>query len=808
MRFIDITPQNLEKLPDQELKNMWQKMSLIWNVENVNKEDMTNRAIFVINEASYRDLELEKTELYTAAEEWREKHKQESEFLRCLEEAVRQPFGSPGGKRFMADRLVRMMPPHKTYVEVFAGGLAVFWKKKPSEKEVINDKDADIIMAYKTIQDLTPEQWESFKKMNWTATIPGFAKTKKSFLTSTGLTRFHDFIYLKQFSDVAEMKSYDDRDEGSSWAGVNNLMRMHERFKNVTIENMDYAEVIKKYDSPDTYFYIDPPYPSAKLSWKWMPKTEEIEAVLKTIKGKFLLSYELTKAFSEFNKFRIKLWHIAHPAQHAAHIFATEQLVSNYPIVKNTAYLAESENTLKAEYGAQNEYSHEYFYKSNNLDYRIVFRKLNTKFAESFDNSLVRSVLVQNIFDKDLEEKLKEAISNPSKVLQETDISLDFDIVESDIVRTDKSGFSIEESSDESGWLVIKLLNKIPYVLSNEAVESSFMPPLGYSALPSDIKNLIPHKYQYWNAESENKALSIRNSLFDAIQLGEVKVSLKLQSVLLSKETFKTKNDAVSWLKKHDKKFGDIDEPENNQYWRARQEDPSLFVPGAYVTQDITTGVKFVLGKLKSDMKEAQHSHSKCMDCDLSPTIEVKWAEGMGHAWFCDEHFKTWKKAHMDDINSIKKVQNGEAAKKFSDNTNPNIKETEIPRFVLQHNWRKKQIESKFGPSLENWDLRIDSCKESILHITLEYNPLKENEISCCIIPCNDKASMTRGSVIERVELNGIPNWIELTDMGCVFYEESDLGMKFNFAGKKLKGEWIAKKESASSDKWILHKEG
>lgn len=732
MRFIDITPQTLEKLNDQDLTALWQKMSLIWKVENVNKKDIINRAIFIINEFSYRDLEIEKTELHKAAEEWREKHKQESEFLECLEEAVRQPFGSPGGKRFMADRLVRMMPPHKTYVEVFAGGLAVFWKKKPSEKEVVNDKDADIIMAYRTIQNLTPEEWESLKKMNWKASIPGFAKVKKSFMTSTGLTRFHDFIYLKQFSDVAEMKSYDDRDEGSSWAGVNNLMRMKERFKNVTIENMDYSEVIKKYDSPDTYFYIDPPYPSAKLNWKWMPKEEEIDAVLKSIKGKFLLSYELTKAFSSFNKFRIKLWHIAHPAQHAARIFATEQLVSNFPIVKNTAYLAESESTINAEYGAQTPFSHEYFYSADSVNHRIVFRKLKTQFAESFNNSLIRSVLVQNIFDEDLEQKLQEAIKNPSKALQGTDIALDFSLVESDIIETDKFGFCKEESAEETGWLTVKLLEQTPYVISKEAVSKSWMPPLGYSALPDRIKNIIPKEYEYWNAESDTKAISVRNSLVEAIKKNKVSI-----------------------------------------------------------------------------IEEARHSRSKCMNCDLPPTIEVKWAEGHAHAWFCDTHFNSWKKEHAGDIDYVKKVKDGEAAKKFADNPNPNIKEEiGLSNFALQHNWRKKQVESKFGPSLEHWDLRIDTGKESILHMTLEYNPLNENEIIFYITPCVDKDSMTRGSVIERVELKGSTSWIELLDVGIVFYEEIDYStMKFGFAGKKLRGIWNAKKESKSSDKWILRYE-
>jgi len=75
-------------------------------------------------------------------------------------------------------------------------------------------------------------------------------------------------------------------------------------------------------------------------------------------------------------------------------------------------------------------------------------------------------------------------------------------------------------------------------------------------------------------------------------------------------------------------------------------------------------------------LNESQHSRSKCMNCSNPPTVEVKWAEGMAHAWFCDKHFEEWKKEHAGDIDYVKKITNGEASKKFSDNKNLNITES------------------------------------------------------------------------------------------------------------------------------------
>lgn len=65
--------------------------------------------------------------------------------------------------------------------------------------------------------------------------------------------------------------------------------------KITTVENMDFAQVIEKYDSPTTYIYLDPPY------WKTenyysnhdfdRNDHERLANVLHNVKGKFSLSY-------------------------------------------------------------------------------------------------------------------------------------------------------------------------------------------------------------------------------------------------------------------------------------------------------------------------------------------------------------------------------------------------------------------------------------------------------------------------------------------------------------------------------------
>lgn len=47
----------------------------------------------------------------------------------------------PGAKWRMADWIISLMPPHKSYLEPFFGSGAVFFCKPPSRIETINDLD-------------------------------------------------------------------------------------------------------------------------------------------------------------------------------------------------------------------------------------------------------------------------------------------------------------------------------------------------------------------------------------------------------------------------------------------------------------------------------------------------------------------------------------------------------------------------------------------------------------------------------------------------------------------------------------------
>ena len=61
--------------------------------------------------------------------------------------------GFYGGKRYIVPHLLKLMPPHKLYVELFGGGAALLFSKPPSPIEVYNDIDSNLVNLFRVLRD-------------------------------------------------------------------------------------------------------------------------------------------------------------------------------------------------------------------------------------------------------------------------------------------------------------------------------------------------------------------------------------------------------------------------------------------------------------------------------------------------------------------------------------------------------------------------------------------------------------------------------------------------------------------------------
>ena len=67
------------------------------------------------------------------------------------------PFGYMGSKARIASRVVDLLPPHRGYVEPYAGSLSILLAKRPASLEVANDLDRDLVTFWQVLRERPDE---------------------------------------------------------------------------------------------------------------------------------------------------------------------------------------------------------------------------------------------------------------------------------------------------------------------------------------------------------------------------------------------------------------------------------------------------------------------------------------------------------------------------------------------------------------------------------------------------------------------------------------------------------------------------
>ena len=201
-------------------------------------------------------------------------------------------WSSPAGKKRIAERLAKMLPPHKTYVEPFCGSAAVFFAKEPSEAEILNDADGEIAKAYRMIQRLTADKIKRLGKMKWDGSRATFERLKKEH-PGNDIQKLYRFLYLTHFAyGKMRGKSYSPSLEGVPARTVGRIEQMLPRLKKARVFGADYERIVRRYDGKDTVFFLDPPYAGYDVAVGEKTFDEErFFELLKSLKGKWLVTY-------------------------------------------------------------------------------------------------------------------------------------------------------------------------------------------------------------------------------------------------------------------------------------------------------------------------------------------------------------------------------------------------------------------------------------------------------------------------------------------------------------------------------------
>ena len=184
-------------------------------------------------------------------------------------------FGWYGGKYSHLDWLLPLLPTTTHYCEPFGGSAAVLINREPSPVETYNDMDGDVANFFRVLREqkeklieaigLTPFSREEFE---WAINEANnghsdLERARMFFVRArqvrTGLAQTASSGRWAHCTLTSRAKM---AGAVSRWLGsVEDLPEIAQRLLRVQIEHDDANKVIQKYDTEQTLFYCDPPYP-------------------------------------------------------------------------------------------------------------------------------------------------------------------------------------------------------------------------------------------------------------------------------------------------------------------------------------------------------------------------------------------------------------------------------------------------------------------------------------------------------------------------------------------------------------------
>lgn len=182
---------------------------------------------------------------------------------------LKPPFAYFGGKTSLAPRITALLPPHRHYVEPFAGSLAVLLAKPRSRMETVNDLDRSLVTFWRVLRErpadlaracaLTPHsrsEWESCADLDAGDELEQ-ARRVWVRLSQGRSGRFYRAGWRHYVDPGGVGTAFPSYLDGY----VERMAAAAERLHHVTLECRPALELIDRYGAhQDVLLYVDPPY--------------------------------------------------------------------------------------------------------------------------------------------------------------------------------------------------------------------------------------------------------------------------------------------------------------------------------------------------------------------------------------------------------------------------------------------------------------------------------------------------------------------------------------------------------------------
>lgn len=215
----------------------------------------------------------------------------------------RAPFPYPGGKAKRVRWLEQFIPEHSAYVEPFGGSASMLHNIDLPGTVVYNDLNGDCVHFFETLRDYTDELLDWLKATPFSREL--YERYADAYMdgdrADDPIERAGRFFYLRftQFGGKLTDKSgfarpsANRRNRARTYRNATEHLRDVARtFDGVCIEHDDYAAVIGRYDSPESFFYCDPPYPGTESYYASEFDHARLYEVLDGVEGRWALSLD------------------------------------------------------------------------------------------------------------------------------------------------------------------------------------------------------------------------------------------------------------------------------------------------------------------------------------------------------------------------------------------------------------------------------------------------------------------------------------------------------------------------------------
>ena len=181
---------------------------------------------------------------------------------------TRTPLTYYGGKQRLAAQIVALMPPHRVYLEPFAGGAAILFAKRRAERETLNDADETVMRFWRALRERPDElaaavAMTPYARTEWQASraledVEDDVEAARRLLVNVD----QSFSRSRQsWSPPSLLADRRGRWQPGTWENLPpKLLWAARRLQGVGLECGDGVEMIARWDQRDTLIYVDPPY--------------------------------------------------------------------------------------------------------------------------------------------------------------------------------------------------------------------------------------------------------------------------------------------------------------------------------------------------------------------------------------------------------------------------------------------------------------------------------------------------------------------------------------------------------------------